>query len=232
MATDRSRSLFGILVIIAGIVLLLNNLGVTQVNILLFWPILLILWGLNWLVTGSRNPGAQAISLFIAVLGFILLAGNLNWFQVNLGTVFRFFWPVLIILIGLTIFLGRSFSGKTNVAILGAVERGKNTSWELESGSYLAFMGGVDLDLSHAIIPDGETHLDLTAVMGGIEIKVPDDLPVYCDGFAIMGGIEFFGKGSGGIIGSIRNERNLPESSKVLKIQARAMMGGIEVKAL
>ncbi|MDW7652243.1 MAG: cell wall-active antibiotics response protein, partial [Bacillota bacterium] len=135
------------------------------------------------------------------------------------------------ILIGVSLFFGPKVTGKSTLAILGGVERGKNAPWELESGSYLAFLGGIELDLRHAVIPPGETVLDLTAVLGGIDIRVPADLPASADGFAVLGGLEFFGKGSGGIIGSARNEQNLAkDSDRVLKIQARAIMGGVEIK--
>ncbi|HHV62612.1 MAG TPA: cell wall-active antibiotics response protein [Firmicutes bacterium] len=32
-------------------------------------------------------------------------------------------------------------------------------------------MGGLDLDLTMADIPEKETVLDLTAIMGGVEVK-------------------------------------------------------------
>ncbi|MCR3921166.1 MAG: cell wall-active antibiotics response protein, partial [Firmicutes bacterium] len=193
MQGDKSKSLFGIIVIIAGVILLLENLGYTTVNLFDYWPLLLIVWGLQSLWTGSRNPGAQGLSVFVIVIGIILLANSLAWADINVRSIFRVFFPVLIILMGVSLMLGRSFAGKSTMAIMGGVERGKNAPWQLESGSYVAFMGGIELDLRHAIIPEGETLLDLTAVMGGVDIRVPANLPVMGDGFAVLGGVEFFG---------------------------------------
>lgn len=231
MSTDKSKPLLGLIVVLAGVILLLNNLEVTKVNIVQFWPVLLIVWGFSALFSGSRNLGAQGISLFVVLLGVTFLANNLGWADINVGNVFRIIIPVLIILLGASLFFGRPFAGKSTLAILGGVERGKNAPWEFESGSYFAFMGGIELDLRHAVIPEGESFLDLTTFMGGIEIRVPKDLPVEADGFAVLGGVEFFGKGSGGIIGSIRNTQNITtNSTRVLKIQSRAVMGGIDIK--
>lgn len=231
MATDRSKSLTGLLIILAGIILLLNNLDITDINILPYWPLLLVVWGLNSLLSGSRNLGAQGVSLFVVALGFILLANSLGWAAIDLGQVLRMIVPVLIILLGASLFFGRPTAGKTTLAFLGGVSRGKTTPWELESGTYFAFMGGIELDLRHALIPEGETFLDLTAFMGGIEIRVPADLPVEADGFAILGGIELLGRGSGGIVGSARNAQHVDGTQdRILKIQSRAIMGGIEIK--
>jgi predicted membrane protein len=231
MSTDRSRTLLGLIIVILGIIFLLNNMKITEINVFPYWPVLLIIWGLNALIGGSRNPGAQGMSLFVILLGFVLLANSLGWIAINIKMMAGMIFPILIILLGISLFFGRSFTGKTNMAFLGGVERGKNAPWNLESGSYFAFMGGIELDLRHAVIPEGETILDLTAVMGGIEIRVPGNLPIEADGFAILGGVEFFGKGSGGVIGSTRNSQLVEGvDNRVLKIQSRAIMGGIDIK--
>ena len=231
MHTDKSKTLFGIIVIAAGVVLLLNNLQLTDINVFKFWPVLLIIWGINALITGSRNLGAQGIAGFVILLGAIFLANSLGFASINLSEVLKLVFPLLIILIGASLFFGRSFTGKSTLAILGGVERGKKSSWHLENGSYFAFMGGIELDLRHAVIPEGETFLDLTAIMGGVDIRVPADLPVEADGFAILGGIEFFGEGSGGIVGSARYaSENIEGSTRILKIQTRAIMGGVTLK--
>ena len=47
-----------------------------------------------------------------------------------------------------------------------------------ESGSFFAFMGGVDMDIPVADVPERVVSLDLTAVMGGIEIRVPRDFTI------------------------------------------------------
>lgn len=230
MSTDRSRALTGILIIILGIILLLNSLDYTNIRVWQYWPLLLIVWGLNSLFSGSRSFGSITVSALVAALGFILLGNNLKLFAIRLEWVFDIFWPLLIIIVGLSIFLGQSIPGKTNWAVLGGIERGKSESWELTTGSYIAFMGGVDLDLRNTVIPDGETVLDLTAIMGGIDVKVPAGVNVITDGFAVLGGIEVMGRSSGGIIGSLRSEHTAENGAKTLKIQARAVMGGIDVK--
>ena len=235
MAEDKSRYFTGIIIIALGTILLLNNLQITNVNVWQYlwqyWPVLIIIWGINSLLTGSKAPASLGVSLFILLLGIVLLTNSLEYTAFNFRQIFNFFFPLLIILVGASLFFSPAFSGKSTMAILGGVERGKNSPWNLESGSYVAFLGGIELDLRHAVIPDGETLLDLTAVLGGVEVRVPADLPVITDGFAVLGGLDFLGKGSGGVIGSAHNEQNIAENGgRVLKIQARAIMGGIEIK--
>ncbi|HHX74612.1 MAG TPA: cell wall-active antibiotics response protein [Firmicutes bacterium] len=230
---DRPNIMFALVVIAVGVVLLLNNLGQTDINIFAYWPLLIIIWGLQSLLTGSRNAGAIGLSLFIIILGVVLQARSLGFLTINIVRILEIFFPLFLIIIGISLLTGRLHTGRGTTAFLGGVERGKSGAWQLESEAYLAFMGGIDLDLSTAVLPEGETVLDLTAIMGGIDVRVPADLPVSADGFAILGGVEFFGKGSGGIIGSTRNEQNTAETQgKLLKIQARAIMGGIDLKRI
>jgi predicted membrane protein len=68
--------------------------------------------------------------------------------------------------------------------------------------------------------------------MGGIEIKVPNDLDVECDGLAVLGGVEMLGKSTGGIIASA-TVRQTPAvaTNKKLVFHGKAIMGGIEIKA-
>lgn len=50
----------------------------------------------------------------------------------------------------------------------------------------VAVMGGVDLDLTHARIGAGTSHIEVKAIMGSVRVLVPPDLRVECDGDSIV----------------------------------------------
>jgi hypothetical protein len=52
----------------------------------------------------------------------------------------------------------------------------------------LAVMGGVDLDLRKAEIEGSELTITAIAIMGGINVVVPEGVIVHLGGFALMGG--------------------------------------------
>lgn len=237
----RVRIFIGFFIVLFGSLLLLNNLGITDFETFdlfkVFWPGIFIIWGFNFLtesISSANRRGSigwsQLISgLVLFGLGIILLGRNIGWFNIDLTNFWRYFWPVIIIFVGLSLLRGM-ISGKddSHFAIMSGVEKGK-TPWKLKSDSYIAIMGGIELDLTTAEIPDEDIKLDLTAIMGGIDIKVPQNLNVICEGTVILGGLSFLGDDAGGIIVSKKTEQIVDPEGKVLRISAHAIMGGIDI---
>ncbi len=243
------RFLLGLFIVVIGVILLLNNLvegiEIDVRQILRLWPVIPLVLGLSWLFASFGSTSAQdsqkiffswgqfVTALIAIAVGVIFLGRNLGLFYVDTGMFWNLIWPVILILIGVSLLRGRAFSSAKGgrFAFMGGANIGGSEPWKLEGGSYFALMGGIEMDLRSAEIPEGETVLDLTAIMGGIEVKIPRDLPVIYDGTAVLGGVTFKDLEDGGIVGGRKIESNVREdSSKIVRIQARAIMGGVEVK--
>lgn len=234
MKRNRGDLLFGLLVLAIGIVLLTNSLGFTRVSVLAllfrYWPVFIIVGGVG-LLLNHRNRGEVISGILVSILGIALLLRNVGYIHFDLSILFKLFWPVLLILVGLIILTGRHSNGKSNIALMGGVERTK-MPWALDETAFYAVMGGIELDFSLAEIPEGTTVIDLIAVMGGIEIKVSKNIELECDGFALLGGVEMLDKSAGGIISSASTSYTPSEpTTKKLIFHCRAVMGGIEIKA-
>jgi predicted membrane protein len=120
--------------------------------------------------------------------------------------------------------------GRTQWVVMSGLEQ-RAAGWPLRSGSYVVVMGGADLDLRVADVLDGETYLDMTAIMGAIEVIVPPDISVECEGAAILGGVTVLGQSSGGVLASRSFVREAPAgSTKRLRVRCRAILGGVEFK--
>lgn len=233
-SSNRFSIFAGIFIVLIGVITLVNSLGgnIDIGDIIsTYWPILLIIWGVEKLF--DRKPTGKVnnsiISILVLILGLFILGRNLRYYYFDLSIIWKFFWPALLIFIGISILSGAIKTRDTGWAIMGAIEK-KNENWQLKSKSYIAFMGGVELDLTRANIPEGETYLDLTAVMGGIEIRVPENLNIICTGNSFLGGIDFLNDGGGGIVFSRKFEHIVDGEDRKLIISARAIMGGIDIK--
>ncbi len=249
MGFTVGRFLIGLVVVVIGVILLLNNLvegiDIDVREILQFWPVIPLILGISWLFASFGSTSSeegkkvffswgQFITAIIAItIGVLFLGRNLGFFEVDTRMFWNLFWPAILILIGFSLLRGRSSSsGKGGrFAFMGGSNVGGSEPWKLESGSYFAFMGGIDIDLTSAEIAEGETVLDLTALMGGIDVKIPGDLAVIYEGSAVLGGVTFKDQEDGGLVGGRRVEHNLDKSpASIVRIQARAIMGGVEIK--
>jgi len=245
MDSSRGPMWLGVVAILLGLFWLLNNIGMTHIAVgrllAVYWPVLFIIWGLEIILRGitygsqeeSRSTGLRSTMLngvILVVLGALILGSNLGIWHLDFSVVWKVFWPVMLILIGWSLLRGVTSTGGTHWAIMSGIEL-RNKGWRLESGNMIAFMGGINLDLTVAEIPETDTVLNLTAVMGGIEVKVPDDINVECEGTGILGGVTFLGETAGGVISSRRfGGREIDTSKKRVVINCRTVLGGIEVK--
>lgn len=238
----RNPFLLGFFVIALGIILLLNNFAILNVSIgrLLstYWPVLLIIWGVDFIISDSeskagdhrRRSGTLATGLVLIALGVIIIGRNLGLYELDYSTFWKLFWPVVLILIGWGFLRGTSGSGGVHWAVMSGIEL-KQNGWKLEDGGFFALMGGVKMDLNAAEIPEGEIHLSVTAVMGGIEMIVPARIAVAYEGTAILGGVKFFNEDSGGIIANRKSEyKGEPGTGTKLVLQCTAILGGVEIK--
>lgn len=101
----------------------------------------------------------------------------------------------------------------------GPSRRGR---WRIEGGTTaIAFMGGVNLDLRDAEIAGDEITIRVFAMMGGVEIIVPEGIEVHISGIPFMGGCD----------DKTNPDAPILPGTPVVRIKYFAMMGGVAVKS-
>jgi len=232
MFKSRGNWWLGLMIVGLGIIFLLGNFDLIEVSasqiIRTYWPVILLLIGAN-VLTSNRDKGGYVSALIFIGLGLLFLGRNMGLYFFDIRYFWRIFWPVVLILLGISFLRGPQARGRSNWAIMGSVKRA-GSDWKLESGSYWAIMGGVELDLRQAIIGAGEYYLNCNALMGGVEVIIPPDLNVRFEGTAVLGGVEFLDKGNGGIFATVATQQEGGAAGAVIHIFGRAFLGGVEVK--
>ncbi len=104
------------------------------------------------------------------------------------------------------------------MAFMGGAERKGSWLCPRELKVY-ALMGGAELDLREARFAPGITEIDVTVVMGGVQIIVPRGVRVETMGGAFMGG---FSADAG-------DASALDPAQPVLRVTGLAIMGGVDV---
>lgn len=233
MHKSNGRYLSGFLIIGVGIIALLNNFGLAHISfsylLNLLWPLLLVIAGINFIVN-RRNLNGIVMGGILVGLGVVFLGRNAGFFDFDMRYFWQGFWPMIIILIGVSLFNKDDHNSAGHLALMGALEKSKE-GWEIKNAEYTAIMGGIELDIRKASFSDRQVTLGLTAIMGAITVIIPEDAAVSCQGTAILGGIDLLGRGTGGIVGNINTEiGDLQNAAKVIHLNCTCIMGGIEIK--
>jgi hypothetical protein len=107
----------------------------------------------------------------------------------------------------------------TAYAIFGGIDR--RGTWNVPRRMRIvAIFGGANLDLREARFPPGVIDIEVTAVMGGINIVVPPGLAVQMHGSAIMGGFADVS----------RSPAHPDPDAPLLRIHGLTMMGGVNIE--
>ena len=213
----------GLLIAVVGVLFTLDNMGIIEAEAYFrYWPVGLIAIGLVKLWQAGRGEcGGVGGALFVGA-GVLLLLDSLDMVRISLHQL----WPMLLVFFGASL-VWRGVRGTralstdasstiSGIAILGGVKRGNN-SRAFKGGDLTAIMGGCEIDLRQAAI-DGEAAIEVFAMWGGIEIRVPDDWTVISRVVPLLGGVE--------------DKTHPPQGTTAHRLVLRgfAIMGGIEVK--
>ncbi|HEY7043975.1 MAG TPA: LiaF domain-containing protein [Nocardioidaceae bacterium] len=96
----------------------------------------------------------------------------------------------------------------------------KSRATALRSASALAVMGGVEIDLREATLDPAGATLDITTVMGGVEVTLPPGWVVDLETHEHMGGVD----------SRLTDSADTAEGAPTLHVKANAWLGGVEIR--
>ncbi len=220
----------GAVIVLIGLAFLLDNMGIISVSHLYrFWPMLLVFAGL----LSVSSPQGRVKGAILIVLGGMLELNSLG--IAHFG--WNMLWPVMIISAGLMVMwstleahrvagTGDLRDSLNEFVLFGGVER-RVTSANFKGGSITAIFGGIEIDLRQAEITEAQAELDVNAMCGGCEIRVPETWEIVARGQGIFGGYVDSTKGS-----KYNDPADAPGAAprKILILRGVALFGGVEIK--
>ena len=192
------QAVLGLMLIVVGVLFTLDNLEIIDAqNYLQYWPIGLVAIGGLKLYHAARGGQGWVGGLFFVAIGAWMLIERIAYVRIDA----REIMPLFIVFLG-GYMVWRGFGGKRNarssdghsrfsaLAIMGGVSRRSNAQ-AFQGADLTAIMGGCEIDLRQASIEPGtEAVIDVLAIWGGVEVKVPADWTVVVRAIPIMGGVE------------------------------------------
>lgn len=223
-----SSILWGLILIAVGVVFALNALDITSINIFFdgWWTLFIIIPCLIGLFTTHEKFGnliGVAVGVFLLLHAQGIMTFHLTW---------KLIVPVIIILVGLKLIFNTVFADK-RLKIMAELEKnngevpngyaafgGKNMNFDgenFEGAELTAVFGGVKCDISRAVIAK-DCVINASAIFGGVDIIVPNNVNVKVKSTSIFGGI------------SDKKRQNSSENTVTLYVNGTCMFGGIEIK--
>lgn len=213
------RILWGLVLIVVGLIIGLNAFGITNINIFFdgWWTLFIIVPCFIGLFNDDDKIGSF-IGLGIGLF-FLLAAQDILDFTL----VFKLIVPFILVMLGLSIIFKREdkeekVPDKDNEKEYIATFSSQNinlTNEDFEGADMIAIFGGVKGDLGFAKIKD-KSVINATSIFGGINLIVPKDIKLVVEHHSIFGGVT----------NKHVNEEN---TKKTLYINAICLFGGIEI---
>ncbi len=232
MKKNLTRILFGILLIIAAIVLLGNSFGWWNViDVKGWWTVFLIIPG----IAGIINYGFNAWNTCLVVIGSWFLASEQNWIPEAVSD--NILWICILLFIGIKLVIspfkkpripskpvvldgvkGANDSNNTinYTAVFGGMEV-SNSSQSLCGGTVSAIFGGATIDLRNAVPVNGAV-IEANAIFGGVDIYIPENCRIQANGLPLFGGFDC----------KVRSQNDV--SLPLLTIKYTSILGGVEIK--
>jgi predicted membrane protein len=245
----RGKLFTGLIILTAGVLFLLRELGTDIPRWILSWPMLLVAIGFSvWI----KNPIKHFFGGFILILigGLFLTRSILP--ALALG---KFVWPIVLIVIGVYVLFkptnkyrrnryhwekkyakkwsrweqrryqagnGSSDYSPDNYLELNSVFGGvkkKIISKEFKGGESNAVFGGAEINLSQADF-QGRVEIEINQVFGATRLIIPPHWEVHSELTAVFGSVE----DKRPIVKDV-----LSESGKILVLEGAAVFGSIEI---
>ncbi|MEI7595037.1 MAG: DUF5668 domain-containing protein [Bacteroidota bacterium] len=226
------RIVFGLFVIIVGILLMMRNLEILNP----FWCDIIFSWEMLLIAIGFVNifKKDSTVGIIIMLIGAFFLLNNFFELPWNVKAVF---WPFILILIGVGMLFksnrrhscrrekcsSSSISSDDffkDVAIFGGSER-NIVSKKFKGGKTIAVFGGSTFDMTQSELSDETNVIESIMIMGGSKFIVPSDWNVKIEVVSVFGGFDD------------KRVINKPvsDSNKWLVIKGLAIFGGGEIKS-
>ena len=216
--------LWGVIFIIIGLILGLNAVGITNIDIFFegWWTLFIIVPSVVSIAINYKDASAYiwliiGIALLLAAQGII-----------DMSIIGKLILPAVLVAIGVGIIFKDTVSSKVNSKIDELNKSNKEEFYATFSGQKLNFagddfngvslnaiFGGIDLDLKNANIVEDKI-INATSVFGGINILVPENINIQVKSTSIFGGVN--------------NKTKNKEEQPTIYVKAFCLFGGVDIK--
>ncbi len=176
-----------------------------------------------------RPRGMMVLGIILVVLGLMALVSSLT--GIDFGAIC---FPLGLILLGVwVLWRPRMVQGdrETHFQLIGDVKRVGD--WTVQKEEIWSFIGDIDIDLAHALVPAGETSIHCYNFIGDVEVYAPAGvgLMLVADGF--LNSIKWMGaKQDNFFTSSQMTTPGYEQAERKVRIEVTSFIGDIKVHSV
>ena len=225
---DSKKILLGFLLLALAVLIILNTFGITDIDFFFpgWWALFIIVPCFIGIFT-ERDKVGNVMGLLLGV-GLLLAAQDV----IDFSTLWKLAIPAFIIFAAVNMIIV-GFRGKrtqkeavitaksddcsTEFIMFGGNEVKVGPEQEFKGAKLTAIFGGIDYDLSGAVITQDCT-IEAVSIFGGIDIILPKNVNVKSNATGIFGGVE-------------NKNYTVPGAEVTVYITGAAIFGGVDIKS-
>ncbi|MBP8979219.1 hypothetical protein KBG23_01965 [Candidatus Dojkabacteria bacterium] len=231
---NSNKTIWGIALIAIGVIWGLKASGILNVNLFFkgWWTLFIIIPCLIGLIKDEDKIG-NLIGIIIGCSILLLVQGIISFEKIG-----HLIFPAILVGCGLIVLFKNTIDAPTTKKIKEISKDKKGEEYfstfsgqkivldeEIKNLELSAIFGAIECDLRNAIIKE-DVVVETTAIFGGIEIYVPDDVEVKVVHTSIFGGLD----NKTGKKKEESKEKKDSKSKKTIYINSTNIFGGTEVK--
>ncbi|MBO5376719.1 MAG: hypothetical protein J6A52_07725 [Bacilli bacterium] len=221
-----NKVLWGLILIVIGIVIGLNSFGITDINLFFegWWTLFIIIPCTIDLFSDKTGKVGNLIGIIIGV-ALLLITRDI----IDLALIAKLIIPIIFVLIGLSLIFNStikkniadkvregSISGLEPIVATFSKQEAIKEDENFKGAALEAVFGTVVFDLRKANI-EKEAVIKANAIFGSIEILIPKNTEVKIKSTPIFGSVS-------------NNTAKTKGEKKTIYVEAFAMFGGVDIK--
>ena len=221
-----SNTLWGIVLIVLGLILGLNATGLINIDLFFagWWTLFIIVPCFIDLFSDDDKTG----SIIGLLVGVCLLLGCQK--IIDFDILFKLIVPAILVIIGVSVIFKVKLSDKVRKKVAKHNKKGSNKEYcatfsgqdldfsdeDFDGCDMSAIFGGIKCNLSKSNIKN-DVVINTLSVFGGITLIVPSDVNIKVVSTSVFGGVE-------------KKKGEFDSSNKTIYINATCLFGGVEIK--
>ena len=224
-----SNILWGIVLIVIGLIIGGNVLGITDIDLFFdgWWTLFIIVPCFIGLFKEKEKKG-NIIGLTIGTILLLSCQGVLEF-----EMIFKLLIPAILVAIGISMISKETIEKNVSIEIKNLNEKrtekneycatfsGQDIKFdgqEFNGADLTAVFGGIECDLRKAVIHK-DVVINTSSIFGGIDIFVPDNVKIKVKSTSIFGGVS-----------NKKKHVEMPVELPIVYINALCLFGGVDIK--